>query len=48
MLSQMPGAGMYAEEETVGVDHILSNIRLAIGDDRILGIYLCGGQLSVG
>ena len=48
MLSQMPGAGMYAEEETVGLDQILSNIRLAKEDDRILGIYLCGGQLSVG
>ena len=47
MLSQMP-AGMYAEEETVGLDQILSNIRLAKEDDRILSIYLCGGQLSVG
>ena len=47
LLGEMPG-GMYSSEETVGLDQILANIRLAKEDDRILGIYLCGGELSVG
>jgi len=37
----------YASGETVGLDDILSNIRLAKNDDRILGIWLDGGQLSM-
>ena len=37
----------YAKNETVGLDDILSNIRLAKNDDRILGIWLDGGSLSM-
>ncbi|MBQ2541563.1 MAG: signal peptide peptidase SppA [Paludibacteraceae bacterium] len=47
LLSELPG-GMMSADETVGLDQILSNIRLAKDDDRILGIYLCGGELGVG
>ena len=32
--------------ETVGLDNILSNIRLAKNDDKILGIWLDGAELS--
>lgn len=39
--------GNYAQQETVGLDDILSNIRLAKNDDRILGIWLDGAELSV-
>ena len=39
--------GSYAKEESVGLDEILSNIRLAKNDDKILGIWLDGGQLSM-
>lgn len=35
-------------EETVGLDQILSNIRLAKNDERILGIWLDDAQLSMG
>ena len=37
----------YAQNETVGLDDILSNIRLAKNDERILGIWLDGGQLNM-
>ena len=37
----------YNQDETVGLDELLSNIRLAKTDDRILGIYLEGGSLSM-
>ena len=33
--------------ETVGLDHILSNIRLAKNDDKILGIWLDGAELMM-
>ena len=36
----------YAKTETVGLDEILSNIRLAKNDDKILGIWLDGGALQ--
>ena len=39
--------GNYAQQETVGLDEILSNIRLAKNDDKILGIWLDGAELSV-
>ena len=32
-------------KETVGLDNILSNIRLAKNDDKILGIWLDGAEL---
>jgi len=47
MMGSVPYMSNYANEETVGLDHILSNIRLAKNDDRILGIWLDGGTLSV-
>lgn len=37
----------YAFEQTVGLDDILSNIRLAKNDDRVRGIWLDGAQLSM-
>lgn len=33
-------------KETVGLDNILSNIRLAKNDDKVLGIWLDGAELS--
>ena len=39
--------GSYAQEETVGLDEILSNIRLAKNDDKILGIWLDGAELAM-
>ena len=38
--------GNYAQQQTVGLDEILSNIRLAKNDDKILGIWLDGGELA--
>ena len=46
LLGEVPGYG--APDAIVGLDDILSNIRLAKSDDRILGIYLDGGSLSMG
>lgn len=46
LLGEVPGYG--APDANVGLDDILSNIRLAKSDDRILGIYLDGGSLSMG
>ena len=43
-LSSVP---YYQAKESVGLDEILSNIRLAKNDDKILGIWLDGGQLSM-
>ncbi len=37
----------YNQTETVGLNDLLSNIRLAKTDDRIEGIYLDGGSLSM-
>lgn len=45
LLSEMPN---YNIEESVGLDDILSNIKLAAGSNQIKGIYLKGGELSVG
>ena len=39
--------GNYASDETVGLDDILSNIRLAKNNDKILGIWLDGAELSM-
>ncbi len=39
--------GNYAKQETVGLDEILSNIRLAKNDDKILGIWLDGAELAM-
>ena len=45
LLSSVPYSS-YAKQETVGLDNILANIRLAKNDDRILGIWLDGGELA--
>ena len=47
LMSSMPYSS-YANQDNVGLDDILSNIRLAKNDDKILGIWLDGGQLSMG
>ena len=46
MLSSMPYSS-YANQDNVGLDQILSNIRLAKNNDKILGIWLDGGQLAM-
>lgn len=46
LMGSMPYSS-YAQNETVGLDDILSNIRLAKNDERILGIWLDGGQLNM-
>ncbi len=46
MISSMPYSS-YAKQDNVGLDEILSNIRLAKNNDKILGIWLDGGQLSM-
>ena len=38
----------YQQANTVGLDDILSNIRLAKENENIRGIYLCDGELGVG
>lgn len=47
LMGQMPYVGSRTNQETVGLDDILSNIRLAKNDDKILGIWLDGGELSM-
>lgn len=47
LVGEMPYVGSRAKKETVGLDNILSNIRLAKNDDKILGIWLDGGELSM-
>lgn len=44
LLSDMPG---YSNQSTVGLDDLLSNIRLAKDNDKVLGIYLRGGSLQM-
>jgi len=44
LLSDMPG---YSNQNTVGLDDLLSNIRLAKDNDKVLGIYLRGGSLQM-
>ena len=46
LMSSVPMPG-YAVQESVGLDQILDNIRLAENDDKIKGIYLHGGSLSM-
>lgn len=43
---ELPGMG--GTTSIVGLDQILSNIRLAKNDDRILGIWLDGASMSMG
>ena len=44
LLSSMPG---YGQAQTTGLDQILDNIRLAETDDKIKGIYIHGGSMSM-
>ena len=46
MISSVPYSS-YAQQDNVGLDQILSNIRMAKNNDKILGIWLDGGQLSM-
>lgn len=45
IMAEMPGANT---QTTVGLDELLSNIRLAAEDSRIEGIYLTEGNFSIG
>ena len=47
LMGSVPYYNNYAEGETVGLDNILSNIRLAKNNDKILGIWLDGSELGV-
>ena len=47
LMGEMPYVGNRAKQETVGLDNILSNIRLAKNDDKILGIWLDDAQLAM-
>ena len=47
LMGEMPYVGNRAKKETVGLDHILSNIRLAKNDNKILGIWIDGGELAM-
>ena len=44
MISNMPG---YRDAQTTGLDQILDNISLAENDDKVKGIYLCGGRMTM-
>jgi len=46
LLSSVPYSS-YANQDIVGLDEILSNIRLAKNDDKILGIWLEGAELAM-
>ena len=48
LMKSMPAVPFVGNQniETVGLDEILSNIRLAKNDDKILGIWLDGAELS--
>ena len=46
LLGSMPYSN-YANDETFGLDDILSNIRLAKNNDKILGIWLDGAEMSM-
>ena len=45
LMGQVPYSN-YAADENVGLNDILSNIRLAKNDERVLGIWLDGAELS--
>lgn len=47
LMGEMPYVGSRAKQETVGLDNILSNIRLAKNDDKILGIWLDDAHLAM-
>ena len=47
LMGEMPYVGNRAKKEAVGLDNILSNIRLAKNNDKILGIWLDGAHLAM-
>ena len=47
LMGSMPYYSNYADDSKVGLDEVLSNIRLAKNDDKILGIWLDGAELSM-
>jgi protease-4 len=47
IMGEVPYVGSRAKQETVGLDQILSNIRLAKNDEKILGIWIDGGELAM-
>lgn len=47
LMGEMPYVGSRAKKETVGLDNILSNIRLAKNDDKILGIWLDDAHMAM-
>jgi protease-4 len=47
LMGEVPYVGSRAKQETVGLDQILSNIRLAKNDEKILGIWIDGGELAM-
>jgi protease-4 len=47
LMSSVPYSSYAGQGESVGLDQILSNIRLAKNDDKILGIWLDGASLSM-
>ena len=46
LMSSVPYSSYAGQGETVGLDEILSNIRLAKNDDKILGIWVDGAELA--
>lgn len=44
IIGEVPG---YNRTQTTGLDQIMENIRLAENDDKITGIYLYGGSMSM-
>lgn len=48
LLGSMSSLPSMSEQTVIGLDDLLSNIRLAKEDKHILGIYLDGGGLSIG
>ena len=46
LMSSVPYSSYAGKGETVGLDEILSNIRLAKNDDKILGIWVDGAELE--
>lgn len=47
IMGSVPYYSSYRNTETVGLDQILNNIRLAKSDDKILGIWLDGAEMSL-
>ena len=47
VMGSVPYYSSYATDNVIGLDEVLSNIRLAKNDDKILGIWLDGASLSM-